>query len=121
HWPRSPKICEPFSRSPSPGNHVAGQRFVYSNPETEASQHFPHRDAPWPEAANLQEETPMMFLYLFLLLLLLLARVFVNRRVARLEKKYERASRAARDLLAQPLFKGGNNNRLDPTAHAKQQ
>jgi hypothetical protein len=63
----------------------------------------------------------MMFLYLFLLLLLLLARLFVTRRVARLEKKYERASRSARDLLAQPLFKQGNNNRLDPTAHAKQQ
>src|SRR5262245_22068065 len=63
----------------------------------------------------------MMFFYLFLLLMLLLARVFVNRRVARLEKKFERANRAARDLLAQPMYKQGNNNRLDPTMFAKQQ
>jgi hypothetical protein len=63
----------------------------------------------------------MMILYLCLLLILVLARVYVVRRVARLEKKYARAAQAARELLQQPVYKGGNNNRTDACAHAKQQ
>ena len=55
----------------------------------------------------------MMILYLFLLLLLVLARLFVGVRVARLEKKFVRAAQAARDLLAQPVWKPGNSNRSD--------
>src|SRR5262245_36100112 len=63
----------------------------------------------------------MMILYLFLLLTLVLARLFVVRRAARLEKKFIRAAQAARDLLAQPVWKPGNSNRTDACAHAKHQ
>src|SRR3954469_24363532 len=63
----------------------------------------------------------MMILYLFLLLLLFLARLFVAGRVARLEKKFVRAAQAARDLLAQPVWRPGNSNRLDACANAKHQ
>jgi hypothetical protein len=62
-----------------------------------------------------------MFLYLFLLLLLLLARAFISRRAARLERKYEHAARTARELLNLPVYRQGNNSKPDLTAQAKQQ
>jgi hypothetical protein len=63
----------------------------------------------------------MMILYVCLLLILVLARFYVARRAARLGKKYARAAQAARDLLQQPVYRAGNNNRTDACAHAKQQ
>jgi hypothetical protein len=63
----------------------------------------------------------MMILYLFLLLLLFLARFLVVRRAVRLERKYDRSARQARDLMSQPAYKQGNNSRPDMAAQARQQ
>ena len=63
----------------------------------------------------------MMILYLLLLLMILAARVLVARRASRLEKRYARAAQQARDLLSQPQYRQGNNNRPDVAAQARQQ
>jgi len=57
----------------------------------------------------------MILLYTLLLFLLVAARFFVNRRVARLEKKYIRAADEADHLLADALVKDG---RAEPLAIA---
>jgi hypothetical protein len=63
----------------------------------------------------------MMILYVFLFLVLLMARAFVSRRASKLESKFERIARAARELLTTPVRNQGNNSKLDVSAYAKQQ
>lgn len=62
-----------------------------------------------------------IFLYTLLLLFLGALQVLIDRRAARLERKYARAARAADQLAREPLYKGGNTSRPDPTVAAKRQ
>jgi hypothetical protein len=63
----------------------------------------------------------MIFLYTSLLLLLGTVKLLIGRRVAALERKYVRVTKAADDFLRQPLLKEGNSNRSDPYQVAKRQ
>jgi hypothetical protein len=63
----------------------------------------------------------MIFLYTFLLLFLGIVKALIDRRVARLERKYARVAMAADALLHQPVFREGNSNRSDPCQTAKRQ
>jgi hypothetical protein len=63
----------------------------------------------------------MLFIYTVLLLLLGAAKFLINRRVAWLEKKYERTAARAAALLREPTFREGNGSRSDPYQVAKRQ
>jgi hypothetical protein len=63
----------------------------------------------------------MIFLYSSLLILLAAIKWLMDRRVARLEKKYIKTARAADKLLREPLLKGGTSIRPDPCLTAKRQ
>ncbi len=62
-----------------------------------------------------------IFLYTLLLLFLAALQVLIDRRAARLERKYARAARDVDRLAREPLYKGGNNSRPDLTVTAKRQ
>jgi hypothetical protein len=63
----------------------------------------------------------MIFLYSFLLLFLGAVKLLVDRRVARLEKKYCTTAKAAERLVREPPYRPGNGNRPDPCEGAKRQ
>lgn len=63
----------------------------------------------------------MLFLYALLLLLLGAATILVDRRAARLEKRYVKASTAADKLLRESQFKPGNGGKADVYLSAKRQ
>jgi hypothetical protein len=63
----------------------------------------------------------MIFLYTVLLFLLGTAKALVGRRVARLEKQYERAAQEAEQVLREIPFREGNSARQDPCKAAKRQ
>ena len=62
-----------------------------------------------------------LFLYTLLLLFLAALQVLIDRRAARLERKYARAARDVDRLAREPLYKGGNTSRPDLTVAAKRQ
>jgi hypothetical protein len=62
-----------------------------------------------------------IFLYTLLLLFLGALQVLIDRRAARLERKYARAAQATDRLAREPVYKGGNTTRPDPTVAAKRQ
>jgi hypothetical protein len=62
-----------------------------------------------------------LFLYTLLLVFLAILQALIDRRVARLERKYARAAREVDRLAREPLYKGGNTTRPDPTVAAKRQ
>jgi hypothetical protein len=63
----------------------------------------------------------MIVLYTTILFVLTVTLFLVKRRVAGLEKKFARVASAAKDVLRQPCYKEGNNNRTDPYETAKKQ
>jgi hypothetical protein len=63
----------------------------------------------------------MIFVYAFLLLFLGAIKMLIDRRVARLERKYSAIARAADALLREPVYKGGNSNKPDLALTAKRQ
>ena len=63
----------------------------------------------------------MIVLYSTILFVLTVTLFLVKRRVARLEKKFARVASEAKDVLRQPCYKEGNNNRTDPYETAKKQ
>jgi hypothetical protein len=63
----------------------------------------------------------MIFLYTFLLLFLGIVKALIDRRVARLERKYARVAGAADVLVRQPVLREGNSNKSDPCQLAKRQ
>lgn len=61
----------------------------------------------------------MIFFYTFLLLSLGAVKLLIDRRAARLERKYERTAKDADRLLREPVFRMGNASKPDLCQSAK--